>query len=49
MKPHAEGEFVECLVAAVELLTPEENEAVPKCQFVSENHLRSDYSHDRRH
>ena len=43
LKPHAEGEFVECLVAAVELLAPEKNQAVPKCQFVLENRLRSDY------
>ena len=38
LKSHAEGEFVECLVATLELLAPEKkNQAVPKCQFVSEN------------
>ena len=42
MKPHAEGEFAERLTAAVELLMPGKNQAVPKCQFVSENCRRSD-------
>ena len=37
LKPHAQGEFVECLCGAAHA---RKNQAVPKCQFVSENRLR---------